>query len=67
MLLRARHKFLAETGGRIAVRKAIEKKQRKTSQKEKRSRPSFVERPGSSTHSHNGDARTHKRKWNETG
>ena len=43
--MKARHDFLKETGGRFAVRKAIERKQKKTSQKEKRQRPSFADRP----------------------
>lgn len=32
-------------GGRFAVRKAIERRQKKVSQKEKRQRPSFSARP----------------------
>ena len=48
MLLRAKYDALAEAGGRGAVRKAIEKKQKKVSQKEKKKRP-FVagQTPGS--------------------
>jgi ribosomal RNA-processing protein 36 len=42
--LKARHDFLAETGGRLAVRKAIDKKQKKTNQKEKKRRPAFAGR-----------------------
>ncbi|EJD04095.1 rRNA biogenesis protein RRP36 [Fomitiporia mediterranea MF3/22] len=45
LLLKARHDALAESGGRLAVRKAIEKRQKKISQKEKRQRPSFAGRP----------------------
>lgn len=41
VLIRARHDALAEQGGKLAVRKAIEKKQKKISQKEKKRRPSF--------------------------
>lgn len=37
--LRARLDDLAESGGKRAVKKAIEKKQRKVGQKEKKSRP----------------------------
>ena len=39
LLLRARYDALAASGGRLAVKKAIEKKQKKQGQKEKRSRP----------------------------
>ena len=39
LLLKARYDALAASGGRLAVKKAIEKKQKKQSQKEKRSRP----------------------------
>ncbi|KAI0335200.1 DUF947-domain-containing protein [Cubamyces sp. BRFM 1775] len=39
MLLRAKYDALAASGGRGAVRKAIEKKQKKVSQKEKKKRP----------------------------
>ena len=39
LLLRAKYDALAETGGRGAVRKAIEKKQKKVNQKEKKKRP----------------------------
>ncbi|EKM61094.1 uncharacterized protein PHACADRAFT_82265 [Phanerochaete carnosa HHB-10118-sp] len=39
LLTRAKFEVLAEQGGRGAVRKAIEKKQKKTSQKEKKRRP----------------------------
>jgi ribosomal RNA-processing protein 36 len=39
MLVKARYEALAAQGGRGAVRKAIERKQRKIGQKEKRSRP----------------------------
>jgi len=42
LLLRARHDALAESGGKRAVKKAIEKRQKKVSQKEKRSRPAAV-------------------------
>ncbi|KAI0651924.1 hypothetical protein C8Q79DRAFT_922543 [Trametes meyenii] len=44
LLLRAKYDALAEQGGRGAVRKAIEKKQKKVNQKEKKKRP-FVTRP----------------------
>jgi ribosomal RNA-processing protein 36 len=37
--MKARYDALAAEGGRNAVRKAIEKKQKKISQKDKRSRP----------------------------
>ena len=39
MLTRARYDALAEAGGKRAVKKAIEKKQKKVSQKEKKRRP----------------------------
>lgn len=39
LLDRARYEALSAAGGRQAVKKAIEKKQKKISQKEKRSRP----------------------------
>ena len=39
LLVRAKFEALAESGGRGAVRKAIEKKQKKVSQKEKKRRP----------------------------
>ncbi|KAI5121265.1 hypothetical protein M0805_002310 [Coniferiporia weirii] len=45
LLLRARHDALAESGGRFAVRKAIEKRQKKISQKEKKRIPAFSTRP----------------------
>lgn len=41
LLLRAKYDALASRGGRGAVRKAIEKKQKKVSQKEKKKRPFF--------------------------
>lgn len=37
--MQARYEALAKEGGQRAVKKAIEKKQKKESQKEKRSRP----------------------------
>lgn len=51
LLVRARYDALANTGVKRAVKKAIEKKQKKISQKEKRSRP-FARSQSS------GDART---------
>jgi len=39
ILMKARYEMLAKEGGQRAVKKAIEKRQKKTSQKEKRSRP----------------------------
>lgn len=45
LLVRARYDDLAATGGKGAVKKAIEKKQKKISQKEKKSRPFTRERP----------------------
>jgi len=44
IVLKARHDALVESGGKGAVKKAIEKRQRKINQKEKRSRPSFASR-----------------------
>jgi ribosomal RNA-processing protein 36 len=46
LLVRARYDALAATGGKGAVKKAIEKKQKKISQKEKKSRPFARERSG---------------------
>ena len=37
--MKARYEEIASTGGKRAVKKAIEKKQKKISQKEKKSRP----------------------------
>jgi ribosomal RNA-processing protein 36 len=45
LLVRARYDALAATGGKSAVKKAIEKKQKKITQKEKKSRPFARERP----------------------
>jgi ribosomal RNA-processing protein 36 len=39
LLMKARYDAIASSGGKRAVKKAIEKKQKKQSQKEKRSRP----------------------------
>lgn len=39
MVVQARYEALAKEGGQRAVKRAIEKKQKKESQKEKRSRP----------------------------
>jgi ribosomal RNA-processing protein 36 len=39
LVTRARYEALAAEGGNRAVKRAMEKKQKKTSQKEKRSRP----------------------------
>lgn len=39
VIARARYEALASEGGKRAVKKAIEKKQKKISQKEKKSRP----------------------------
>jgi len=46
LLVRARYDALATSGGKGAVKKAIEKKQKKISQKEKKSRPFARERSG---------------------
>lgn len=43
--MRARYDALALTGGKSAVKKAIEKKQKKIGQKEKKSRPFARDRP----------------------
>jgi ribosomal RNA-processing protein 36 len=45
LLVRARYDALAATGGRGAVKKAIEKKQKQIGQKERKSRPFTNERP----------------------
>ena len=50
LLVRARYDALAATGGKGAVKKAIEKKQKKISQKEKKSRPFTRELPGADEH-----------------
>ncbi|KAH9898328.1 hypothetical protein C8Q73DRAFT_395303 [Cubamyces lactineus] len=69
LLLRAKYDALAASGGRGAVRKAIEKKQKKVSQKEKKKRP-YVggppprmtgEREQSRKRSHSGDGGPRKR------
>lgn len=39
LVMRARYEALAKEGGQRAVKKVIEKRQKKESQKEKRSRP----------------------------
>lgn len=57
MLVRARYNALAASGGRIAVKKAIEKKQKKISQKEKKSRPFAKERSTPGAFSSTGDKR----------
>jgi len=44
LLMRARYDALATSGGKSAVKKSIEKKQRKITQKEKRLRPLPKER-----------------------
>ena len=48
MLLRAKYDALAEAGGRGEVRKAIEKKQKKVNQKEKKKRPFAPGQPSGS-------------------
>jgi ribosomal RNA-processing protein 36 len=55
LLVKARYEALAATGGRGAVRKAIERKQKKIGQKEKRSRP-YAAR-SSADRGEGGDAR----------
>ena len=47
-MLRAKYDALSATGGKTAVRKAIEKKQKKVNQKEKKKRP-FATRPSGDT------------------
>lgn len=44
LLLRARYDNIATTGGKSAIKKAIEKRQKKIGQKEKKSRPFARER-----------------------
>ena len=68
VLLRARHDFLEKTGGRLAVRKAIEKRQKKANQKEKRSRPSesLAKRQRPPSLARDVNTKTHKRKRHET-
>ncbi|KAH8120175.1 rRNA biogenesis protein RRP36 [Phellopilus nigrolimitatus] len=62
LLLRARHDALAETGGRFAVRKAIEKRQKKISQKEKKRIPSFVSRSAPEREAGYGNGSSNKRR-----
>ncbi|EPQ60679.1 DUF947-domain-containing protein [Gloeophyllum trabeum ATCC 11539] len=50
LLTKARYEALASSGGGLAVKKAIEKKQRKISQKEKKSRPFAPRRTDGETH-----------------
>jgi ribosomal RNA-processing protein 36 len=45
LVMKARYETLAKEGGQGAVKKAIEKRQKKISQKEKRTRPYVEERP----------------------
>ena len=47
LLLRAKYDALAAAGGKGAVRKAIEKKQKKVNQKEKKKRPFATGQPSS--------------------
>jgi len=47
LLVKARYDALADEGGKRAVRRAIEKKQKKIGQKEKKSRPFNPKRPPS--------------------
>lgn len=56
LLVRARYDALAAAGGKRAVKKAIEKKQKKIGQKEKKSRP-FARGQGG------GDERPRKRSF----
>jgi len=44
LVVKARYEALAKEGGQRAVKRAIEKKQKKIGQKEKRSRPDFKRR-----------------------
>lgn len=44
--MKARYEEIASTGGKRAVKKAIEKKQKKISRKEKKSRPFTASRSG---------------------
>jgi ribosomal RNA-processing protein 36 len=57
LLVRARYDALAATGGKAAVKKAIEKKQKKISQKEKKSRPFAPERPNGNGQGLNSEKR----------
>jgi ribosomal RNA-processing protein 36 len=63
LLLKARYEELASTGGKRAVKKAIEKKQKKLSQKEKKSRP-FARGEGSNAYNtgSGGDRPTKRRR-----
>jgi len=60
LLVRARYEDLAKTRGKLAVTKAIEKKQKKINQKEKRSRP-FAPRPSRVPRDRSEDGRSTKR------
>jgi ribosomal RNA-processing protein 36 len=46
--MKARYEDIASSGGKRAVKKAIDKKQKKISQKEKKSRPFPARQPGDS-------------------
>ena len=57
LLVKARYDALAAEGGKRAVRKAIEKKQKKIGQKEKKSRPFNSKPPPSRKRSLERDSR----------
>ncbi|KAI0801191.1 hypothetical protein C8Q74DRAFT_1240714 [Fomes fomentarius] len=69
LLLRAKYDALAARGGRGAVRRAIEKKQKKVSQKEKKKRPFFdgAPRPRHASAGEGGPARKRPRNGTEGG
>ena len=60
-LTKAKFEALAESGGRSAVRKAIEKKQKKVAQKEKKKRPFAPGTTGQKRTSWSDDSRPNKR------
>lgn len=61
LLVEARYEALAAQGGKRAVRKAIEKKQKKIGQKEKKSRP-FDSKPPPSRKRSFEDSRDRERR-----
>ena len=61
LIVRAKFDALAESGGRGAVKKAIEKKQKKVAQKEKKKRPFAPGTTGQKQTSWSDDSRPNKR------
>ncbi|KZT30533.1 DUF947-domain-containing protein [Neolentinus lepideus HHB14362 ss-1] len=65
LLTKARYEALASSGGSLAVKKAIEKKQRKISQKEKRSRPFTPRWVDGESHGTNNTRRPRPGSWEQ--